>query len=151
MDLTQALQQSRYVETTLTNDTNIIIERFSGPDDVSQCWQYDMHLAGQGRYHGTRYGTLLDDVLGCIYEDSWRTIEDGQLEQADWQPTTKTIDVTDCTCRDCIRFYLECRVIPNGMSWHLAMRYRVKWTVENVVWRVRIRWMLLQEKYGLYR
>lgn len=150
MDLTQAFQESRYIETTI-NGTHIIIERFNGSDDVAQCWQYDMHTANQVRYHNTQYGTLQDDVLASIYEDGWRILEDGQLEQADWQPTKKTIDITDCICRDCIRFCLECKTIPKDMEWHLAMRYRVKWTVENVVWRVRIRWMLLQEKYHLYR
>lgn len=94
MNIAQALQESRYIETTI-NGTDIIIERFSGPDDVSQCWQYDIHTANQERYHNTHYGTLQDDVLDCIYEDGWRILEDGQLEQADWQPSTKTIDVTD--------------------------------------------------------
>lgn len=150
MDITQALQQSRYIETTI-NDTNIIIERFNGPDDVSQCWQYDMHLVDDERYHGTQYGTLMDDVLDCIYEDGWRILEDGQLEQADWQPTEKTIDITDCWCSDCIRFCLECRVIPKGMVWHLAMRYRVKWAIDEILWWVRWNWMRLQEKYNLYR
>lgn len=150
MDITQALQQSRYIETTI-NNTHIIIERFNGPDDVTQCWQYDMHTANYERCHDTRYGTLADDVLAAIYEDGWRIFEDGQLEQANWQPTTKTIDVTDCNCRHCIRFCLECKIIPKDMEWQLAMGHRVKWAVEHVVWRVRIGWMLLQEKYGLYR
>lgn len=150
MNITQALQESRHIETTI-NGTHIIIERFNGPDDVSQCWQYDMHTANYERCHNTQYGTLQDDVLAAIYEDGWLVLEDGQLEQADWQPTEKTIDITDCNCRHCIRFCLENRIIPKGMPWHLAMGYRLKWAVEHVWWRMRIRWMLLQEKYGLYR
>lgn len=150
MDLTQALQQSRYVETTI-NGTNIIIERFSGPDNVSQCWQYDMHCAEEGRYHKTIYGDI-DELFACIYEDGWLILEDGQLEQANWQPSFITaIDITDCTCHECFRFCLECQMIPVGMAWHLAMRYRVTWAVEGVLWRVRWNWMRLQEKYGYWR
>ncbi len=150
MDLTQAFQQSRYVETTI-NGTNIIIERFNGPDDISQCWQYDVHPVDHERYHGTQYGTLTEDVLADIYEnDNYVLIEDGQLEQADWQSSAKTIDVSDCTCMGCYWFCLDYHILPRGIAWHRAAWYQAKWAVVAMLWRVRMRWMLLQEKFNLY-
>jgi hypothetical protein len=144
MQLTQALLQSFCAE-AIVNGSSILVERFTDEPFSCQCFNYDVHPAGHDRYHKMLYGDIAD-VLADIYEnDDYATFEDGQLEQADWQPTEKRIDVSDCTCGYCEDFCLSYHIIPAWYPWHLIAWYRCKWSVQSLLRSLRIRWYLMRD------
>ena len=96
MDLTQALLQSTTSAETVINGSSILIERFS-----RQCLIYDVRQAGHDRYHKAVYGDIQDVIVDIYENDDYAVFEDGQLEQADWEPSSEQINIDDCNCRYC--------------------------------------------------
>jgi hypothetical protein len=143
--LTQALLQSACAE-TIINGSTILVER-----GIDGWLQYDVHPAGHDRYHNW-ISADEEDALSDIYEnDDDAIFEDGQLEQADWQPSQKRIDLTGCTCRGCYQFCLDYHILPHGMAWHQAAWLKSKWWVQELLWLLQTRWLLLSHRIRLAR
>lgn len=148
MQLTQALVQSPCAE-AIVNGSSILIERFTDEPFACQCFTYDVYPAGHDRYNKMIYGDA-GDVLSDIYEnDDYAVFEDGQLEQADWQPTGKRIDLTGCTCRYCYDICISYHILPNGLAWHQAAWYTFLWWLQSLRWHLQIRWYLMHDRAQL--
>lgn len=145
MNLVQALIPSPCAEATV-NGSLILIERGSDEPFSCQCFNYDVHPAGHDRYHKILYGDIAD-VLADIYEnDDYGTFEDGQLEQADWQPTDKRIDVSDCTCGYCEEICMNYRIVPSWYPWHKQAWYTCLWWAQSFLWSLKMYWSLMQDR-----
>lgn len=144
MQLTEALQQSRCVETS-NNYVQAIIERATEDTHQNQSYWWDIRLP-QGRCHGYAYGPV-EDILEAIYEkDDATYLIDGILETCNWQPTTKAVDWSDCTCQQCYDFQMSYHIIPNGVPWRYAAYLRCKWWLASwkpILWW---KWFIIREK-----
>jgi hypothetical protein len=144
MELAEALSAACSAEAALEDGTILIEHMIVNEDDPdgSQLYWYDARQ-GAARQHSDWFGRYytLRDLADELAE------YDIVVDRLDWSPTSRTVEVSDCTCADCKAFCLSHHLLVSHWPWYERAWYWLCWRLSDIAhwcqgcwWLVRYRW-----------
>jgi hypothetical protein len=139
MRLDEVLTTARCAEAMLEGGT-ILVERDIYGDEM-QSYCYDVRQ-GVRRLHNVPPG-LHGELSDLADELRDFGIEVGQL---DWRGTTRTIDLSDCPCKDCRSFCLAYGLMPGSLPFWEKLWYRARFLVRSICSWLWLSWLWVRPR-----